>query len=416
MPPLKRNLPNWIDAFLRYTENTEPPYLFRKWTAISVIASALQRKCFVKWGTSLIWYPNLYIVLVGPSATGKGTAMSPGLDLMQDLGSIRLAAQATSLQALIRRLKETNLSDPDLETGKLQLHSSMTIFSKEFTVFLGYHNRELMSALCDWYDCDRTWTYETISRKKEEIVGVWVNLIGGTTPDLIQSSMPLDAIGGGLTSRIIYIYEQKKGKLVPLPLQTPEEMELYRLLLEDLEKISILAGEYRFTQEFLDSWAEWCAYADANPPFHNDKFDGYLGRRRVHVMKLSMIMSAARGLRDMTLTKDDFDLALQAIEEAEVKMQLTFRGVGRSDISDLLQRSIVFFETSFTSEVPIWQFAQHFQSDMDKFTMDRVLRTLEAMKHVRVIHKPQADDVIKVLDFKGDASLNDLTKEGKENE
>ena len=89
MEQLERKLPNWIDAFMLYTHNTEPPTLFRKWTAISCIAAAMQRKCVVEWGTSLTFYPNLFIVLVGPSATGKGTAMNPGLDIISELPSIR---------------------------------------------------------------------------------------------------------------------------------------------------------------------------------------------------------------------------------------------------------------------------------------------------------------------------------------
>ena len=392
-----RKLDNWIDGFIKYTDNTEPPLLYRKWVAISVIASALQRKCRVEWGTSLVWYPNLYIVLVGPSAAGKGTAMQPGLDLIHDLGTVRLASQATSLQALIRRLKETNLADPDLETGQMQFHSSMTIFSKEFTVFLGYHNRELMSALCDWYDCDRNWTYETISRKKEEIVGVWVNLIGGTTPDLIQSSMPLDAIGGGLTSRIIYVVEEKKGKLVTFPQQSPAELELYQLLLSDLEKISLYSGAFKYTEAFMQGWAEWCEYADKNPPITDSKFEGYLGRRRAHVMKLCMVMSAATGDHPMVLTRDDLDAAIKSIIEVEVKMPQVFRGVGKSGTADLLYKSLAFFESSHTTEIPIWQFAQHFQNDMDKFTMDKVIQSMEAMNYAKLVKRPGTDDYIKVL-------------------
>lgn len=395
----ERQLPDWIDAFMLYTENTEPPILYRKWTAISVLAAVLQRKCRVEWGTSLIFYPNLYIVLVGPSATGKGTAMSPGLDLLEDLRHIKIAAQATSLQALIRRLKETNFNDPDLKTGEMQMHSSMTIFSKEFTVFLGYHNRELMSALCDWYDCDRHWTYETISRKKEEIVGVWVNIIGGTTPDLIQSSMPLDAIGGGLTSRIIYIYEEKKEKIVPLPMQSQKEKDLYVTLLHDLEKIYMLSGTFQYTTDFMNTWADWCNTNEDNPPTFDKKFDGYLGRRRAHVMKLSMIMSASRNSDEpMIITRDDFDRALRTLEEAEVRMPLTFRGVGRSDKAGLLHEAIRFFLTiKHTDEVPYHMFAQQFQNDLIKSEMDEMLTTLEAIQKIKVIRFPQKESVIKIL-------------------
>lgn len=413
MSQSKRQLEDWISAWLKFTTNTEPADTFRLWTAISIIASALQRKCYLPWGSSLVFYPNLYIVLVGPSGVRKGTAMSPGLDIIQDLGKIKTAAQATSLQALIRRLKETNFQDPDLETGALQFHSSMTIFSKEFTVFLGYHNRELMSSLCDWYDCDRNWKYETISRKTEEIVGVWVNLFGATTPALIQSSMPLDAIGGGLTSRIIYIYEEAMGKMVFLPMQTAEEAELHMMLLHDLDKINRMSGQFKYSKAFMSAWTAWRIQDNEHPPFHDERFGGYMSRRPTHVMKLAMIMSASKG-DSMYLEKDDLDRAVGVIEKAELKMQNVFGGVGRSDISELLHRVLMFIKTSTTTEIPLFQLARHFQSDMDKLAMDRVLNTLEVMNVAKVVSRPQANDYIKVLDK--NAMFKNQTKEGEKND
>lgn len=392
----ERHLPDWIDAWMTFTDNTEAPEMFRFWTAISVIASAMQRKCYVNWGSSLIFYPNMYIVLVGPSGVRKGTAMNPGLDMLQDLGKVKLAAQATSLQALIRRLKETNYQDPDLTTGKMHFHSSMTILSKEFTVFLGFHNRELMSSLCDWYDCDKNWKYETISRKTEEIVGVWVNLFGATTPSLIQSSLPLDAIGGGLTSRIIYIFEEEMGKMIFLPMQTEVEAQLGLHLLHDLDKISCLSGHFKYTEEFLNAWTDFRIHDNKNPPFIDYRFAGYLSRRPNHVMKLSMILSASRGDREehMCLTSDDIAKAISVLEKAEEKMQNVFSGVGRSDIAGILDRVMVFLLTSKTNEVPVWQVATYFKNDMDKLTMDNVFNTLEAMDLCNIVHRPGEGDYV----------------------
>jgi len=382
---------------MEYTKNSEPPPLFRKWCAISTIAAAMQRKVRVDWGSDLIMYPNMYIILVGPSATGKGTAMNSALNIIKEVPAIKMSAQATSLQALIRRLKETNLTDIDIGTGNQQYHSSMTIFSKEFTVFLGYHNRELMASLCDWYDCDSRWSYETISRKKEEIIGVWVNLLGGTTPDSIQSSLPIESIGGGLTSRIIFVVAEKKGQLVVLPTQTPEEVELQLLLIHDLERISMLSGGFKWTENFASSWSDWCYYAEDHPPFYDPKFDGYMGRRRSHVMKLSMILSVSHGRHGLVLTKDDFDEAVKLIEEVEIKMPLVFKGVGKSDSASSLHKAVAFIENSKTSEIPFYQFARYFSNDMDKVMMDRVIGTLESMKVIKFLHKPGGDDLIKIL-------------------
>ena len=405
-----RHLPNWLDAWMKYTENTEPPDMYRYWTAISVIASALQRKCYVQWGSSLMFYPNMYIVLVGPSGVRKGTAMNPGLDILQDLGKVKIAAQATSYQALIRRLKDTNYQDPDLETGAMQFHSSMTIFSKEFTVFLGYHNRELMSGLCDWYDCDRNWKYETIARKVEEIVGVWVNLFGATTPSLIQSSLPMDAIGGGLTSRIIYVCEDVMGKMVLIPTQTKEEADLYVLLLNDLDKINRMSGQFKYTEDFMDAWSKFRVYDRDNPPFHDDRFGGYMSRRPNHVMKLSMIMAASKR-NEMVLTGDDIREAIEVLKKVEVNMQSVFMGLGKSDIAEVLNRVMVYLGMAKITEIPIYQLARDFQGDLDKFTMDRVFGTLESMKVVKICSKPGADDYVKILN---PAFLNKTKREEKD--
>lgn len=393
-----RTLPDWLTGFMELTENSEPPILFRKWAGISTICAALQRKVRVDLGISLTIYPNMYIVLVGPSATGKGTVMKFASDIIEQVPSIRLAAQATSLQALIRKMKETNLTDIDLVTGEQQYHSSLTIFSTEFTVFLGYHNQELIAALCEWYDCHSRWSYETIARKKEEVIGVWVNILAGTTPDSLQSSLPIESIGGGLTSRIIFVYEEKKNKLVVVPTKSEREIRLQQALINDLEQIAMLSGRMQYTEGYLEKYTTWCYHADKNPPFYDRKFDGYCGRRRNHLLSLSMVCSASRS-DEMIMTADDFDTAAALLSEVEVKMGRVFKGMGRSDISALLNDAVVYIANSKVPDIPIWQFAKHFEGDMDKVIMDKVITTLESMKVVKVIKRPGADSIIHILDF-----------------
>jgi len=240
---MSRILDNWIDECLNFTSNTEPPVMFRKWTAVSVVAAALQRKCYLPWG-SLTFFPNMYVVLVAPSGKArKGTAMNPGMDFLTEPGlNIKLAAEAITREALIRELKSSGDNSIDSNTGSMMLHASLTIYSQELTVFLGYNNLQLMSDLTDWYDCRKKWTYRTKWSGTDEIEGVWVNLIGATTPNLVQTSMPIDAIGLGLTSRMVFVFEDRKGKIVPDPFLTREDMELRQRLVGDLQKIAMLSG------------------------------------------------------------------------------------------------------------------------------------------------------------------------------
>lgn len=376
---MQRILDDWVDSYLTFVDNTEPPILFKRWTAVSVVASCLQRKCFLPWG-SLTFYPNMYIILVAPSgAARKGTAMGPGMKFLTEPGlDVKLAAEAITREALIKELAESSNTAIDQETGKTRFHASLTIFSQELTVFLGYNNMQLMSDLTDWYDDRDQWTYRTKNSGTDIIEGVWVNLFGATTPKLIQSSMPVDAIGLGLTSRMIFIYEERKGKIVPDPFLTPEELELRKKLVSDLERIALLSGPFRVTGDFVSYWTEWYIAQEDNPPFNDDRFSGYFERRPTHAMKLSIILNASR-TSSMIINGDDLRAAIGLIEETEIKMPLTFSGLGKSSQAEVLAR--VMAEIGRVGKTTFQELMYTLRHDATKWDLERVLETLEAMKY-----------------------------------
>lgn len=325
----ERKLDNWIDAYVRYTDNSEPPMLFRKWCAISAIASALQRKCWLDWGIAMTLYPNMYIILVGPPAARKGTAMGPAESLVRQL-AVPLSASATTKEALTRSLKEAE-AVVQLRNGESYVHSSLTVIAKELTVFVGQANYNFLSVLTDWFDCANRWEYKTKTAGTDDITNVWVNLIGATTPDLIRTSLPQDAVGGGFTSRVIFVYEDGKGKLVPFPYPTQEEKQLEALLAVDLEQISHLSGPFTVTQAFRRMWEAYylqSANEELFPAAAERHFLGYTDRRAVHALKLSMIMCAAR-TSDMRVDDCDLEAALNLLKVTERKMPKTFFGMGK---------------------------------------------------------------------------------------
>lgn len=341
----QRNIPDWIEGYLAYTEDSEPPQLFKEWCAVSVIAAALQRKCKLEWGTT-VFYPNLYIVLTAPAGKArKGTAMAPARKFIDRIG-IPLAAEAVTREALIRTLKESE-SVVSTENGII-VHSSLTVFSPELTVFLGYNNTQLMSDLTDWFDCSEKWVYRTKTAGTDDISGVFINLLGATTPDLIRSTLPLDAIGGGLTSRMIFVFEEKKGKIVPFPFVSEETRKLETKLYYDIECINMLQGQFKFTKEFLSRWGDWYTAQEGKNPFganYNKAFDGYIERRPTQVLKLSMVMNASR-TDEMVLDEPDLARAIDLLERTEKKMPRAFGGIGMSQnaqltyaISELIARS-----------------------------------------------------------------------------
>lgn len=375
----QRALPDWLDAYMAYMDNSEPADSFKLWTAVSCIAACMKRKCFLEWGT-LTFFPNMYVVLVGPSGCRKGTAMDPGFKMLQELG-IRMAAEATTRESLIRELRKASDNNVDTTTGEMSMHSSLTIYSQELTVFLGYNNMQLLSDLTDWYDCRSRWIYRTKNMGEDEIIGVWVNLFGATTPSLLQTTLPTDAIGGGLTSRMIFVYEAKKGKTVPIPFLSEEQEELRPRLLHDLEAIHMLKGQFKYNQAFVDTYMNWYIAQEDAPPFRDDRLAGYVERRANHVLKLSMILSASRS-DELYLTKFDIDRAIEVLTETEHNMPKAFSGVGKSALASVTSRINAIIET--TGGIEVSEIYDRFSHDADSFALRKVLEAISMSGHVRV--------------------------------
>lgn len=390
---MPRNLENWLEGYMALVADSEPPDTYKKWVAISTVAACLQRKVYLNWGY-VTFYPNMYIVLVGPPGRcRKGTAMGPGYHFLRELG-IKMAAESITREALIRELKTANASQTNPESGEIFLHSSLTVYSPELTVFLGYNNLALMSDLTDWYDCRDRWTYRTKNMGTDDIVGVWVNLIGATTPDLIQSSMPLDAIGGGLTSRMIFVYEDNKGKVCANPFLDDGVAELRTKLLQDLEQIMLMTGEFRVTKNFLEKWVDWYSVADQNPPFKDPRFAGYIERRPTHILKLSMLVNAMKATGNMILTEHDLDDAIALLSEVERKMTRTFGGVGEASSARVTNKVLEVLAT--VKEIKRSDLLQQFYFDADKWALDKILETLAGMGAIRLEHTKQ-DILIKYV-------------------
>ena len=299
------------------------------------MAAVLQRKCWVKWGR-LTFYPNLYIVLIGPPAARKGTAMEEGRNLLDRMG-VSIAADAGSWQKLVSNMAENQTTDQGAD-GKVYLHSSITIFSTELTIFLGYDNKEMLSVLCDWFDCRSRFVYDTFRGDREEIPNVWANLLGATTPSQYQASLPEEAFGSGFASRVVHIYEDGPGKVVYKPEITPALVALQDSLLSDLEDAKAIHGEFITTPEFETIYIDWRKASIKTTLFPDEpRLEHYVQRRQVFVFKLAMICSASRN-SDQVIEGEDIQRAIDSLEEVEKKMPQTFRGVGSNPLASQQNR------------------------------------------------------------------------------
>lgn len=404
---MPRKLNDWLESYLIYTDNSEPPELFHTWTGISTIAAVLQRKCVMNWGM-LRFFPNMYIILAAPSGKArKGTALGYGKDMLSRIG-IKMAAESITREALVREIFNAHDTIIDETNGDMTFHSSLTIFSPELTVFLGYNNQQLMMDLTDWYDCghgpDGKWIYRTKGQGVDEITGLWVNLIGATTPDLLRSSLSMDAVGGGLTSRMIFVYEADKRKSCPTPFLSAKEKALGEDLYYDLEQMYLMKGEFKPTSDFIDLWHGWYLEQDSKEIFEEPHLAPYCERRPVHVMKLAMIISASQS-SDMIVTHDHLISAVKLLERTELNMPNTFKGIGKSPHAEVLSK--VMNEIGMAGTITLSDLQRKFYHDADARVLDIIVSTLKSMGFIDVVYNEGSDTILKYKKREGrDASTD----------
>lgn len=373
---MARRLNDWLSGYMKFVENSEPPDSYKLWTGISTLAACMKRKCWLMWDKPT--YPNMYIVLTGPAGRcRKGTAMRPAEDMLRSLG-ITISADSITREALIRSLDKCLTTTFDEESNMAIQHSSLTIFSPELTIFLGSHP-QMLEHLCDWYDCRTSFKYETKTSTSNYITNVWVNLIGATTPELIQSLLPVDAIGGGFTRRVIFVLEFQKGKTVTIPFRLTKEYQLEQDLLADLEQVHMMQGQFKIDKSFLTEWSKW--YPTCEEDFElltpDPRMAGYSSCRGTHMLKLSMILSASR-TDDMVILGDDFIRAKEILEKTEINMPKIFTGVGKNPTADVIARVAGTIEAR--KEIRLSTLLSMYYNDADTEMLRRVLATLQDMK------------------------------------
>lgn len=325
---------DWLRAYMDYSSHSEAPDKFHFWTAVSTIAGALQRKVFIDQGY-FQWTPNFYIILVAPPGiVNKSTTASIGMALLKQIGGIKFGPDAVTWQALTTALAESTEGILQ-EDGSYFPMSCLTIASSEFGSFLNPKDREMIDVLVDLWDGKLgVWEKRTKTQGSDKIENPWINLIACTTPAWLAGNFPEYMIGGGFTSRCVFVYGERKRRLVTYPgLAVPKNFkEEGNRLARDLEVISLINGEYVLHPDAITYGEQWYEEHNNRAPglLDNPKFAGYLARKQTHMHKLSIVISAARK-DERVILRDELEAAAKIISALEADMPKVFALIGETE-------------------------------------------------------------------------------------
>lgn len=314
------------------------------------------------------WTPNFYIILVGPpGVAAKSTSMSMGMNLLGKVPDVKFGPESMTWQSLAVSLGDAveyvKFALPDGTPAPPIPMSCLTITISELGTFLQTDDDKLLSFLIRmWEGQIDVFRHETKTSGKTEVTNPWLNVIGATTPSWLKANFPESMIGGGLTSRIVFVYGDKKRQLIAYPDEVIPDAEYRSLqdkLLQDLITISRLSGPYTlstFAREWGRSWYKEHNDPDLRPShLSSDRYGGYLSRKQTHIHKFAIILAASK--RDnLVIEEDDLKEAEAIVTDIERDMIKVFQTIGMTEQRNHVQEiiSTVKFSGGFLTSKGLW--------------------------------------------------------------
>jgi len=296
---------DFFSLYLQYTSETECPTFFHRWTSIASLAAYLGRSIYFNHGHFTL-HPNLYCMLIGSPGTKKSSAIKIGAKLLKQAGYKTFAAKKTRQEKFLLDLSEQSdsvaLEDDILEqnlfgeeaTGHSFYESrppaESFIAADEFNNFIGVGNLDFMSILGELWDYEGVFDYKLKNSKSVYIPHPTITILGGNTPTGFSQAFPTEAIGQGFFSRLLLVYGEPSGVKYTFP-PAPNRVLQERLvaLLEEIKQKMI--GEVTITQDAIKLvdkiYHSWKGIDDI-------RFEHYTNRRLTHLLKLSLVVVAAR--------------------------------------------------------------------------------------------------------------------------
>jgi hypothetical protein len=328
---------DWLKAFTEYASYGEAPLKMLFWTGVSTVAGALRRRVWIDQ-KFFQWVPNFYIIFVAPPGiVGKSTVSSIGMNLLREIKDITFGPDVVTWQALIETLAKSGQLVPDPSNPEtLYPMSALTLECSEFGTFFNPDNSEMVDVLVSLWDGKRG-SFKKVTKfsGSDEIENPWINIIACTTPAWIAGRFPEYLIGGGFTSRCVFLYADRKRQSVPYVDEAVPKMfnETRQRLIADLEQISMMFGEFQLADEARSWGRDWYdRHWKTASVLSTDQYAGYLARKQTHIHKLAMILSASK-TSEMVISLDSLRTAEAMVTAVEQDMPKVFSRIGQNELT-----------------------------------------------------------------------------------
>jgi hypothetical protein len=344
-PPTLRELPDWLSEFMETAKWGEAPPYFYFWTGVATIAAALQRRTWLPMGT-FTWYPNLYTILVAPPGiVQKSSTSDLGMRLLKQIPGVHQGPTTLTWQSLYDAFQEVG-HEFEISPTETATQFPLYINSSELGITLKMQDTEMVDQLVHMWD-----GYELKKRTRMDgemvIPTPSLNLIACTTPSWIAENVPAYLIGGGLTSRMLFVYGEHKERYVAYPQRhiPADYVARQSRLVRDLERIHNLVGAFSLTEDAYKWGEDWYEDFHKNqaPKLDKTLIGGYIARKQTLVHKVAMILTVSLG-DSLVISRQTLERSAALISQLEEHMPKVYSRIGMTADANAAQQILAFLE------------------------------------------------------------------------
>lgn len=325
-----------LREYLTLYEESESPRTFLMWSLIAAAAGLVGKNAHLQLGELRV-FPNLYVILIGPSGVRKSSAISMMTKLLESttiyFGPTDTGGQRHGLMSALVGLKRSVFEGRKRITGdfamsRAMMHprdsSDMFLAISELGRLFGQGSEDMMNFFNDLYDGESI-DYQT-KIGETRVSSPRVTILGGTTPSNLATVLTSNSAEHGITARMLFVYADRKYKSVPIPPdQLPEWHEARDSFLARLRWIDQNRRNFVLLDSARAKYNDLYSYI---PEVDDPRLLAYKERRGNTLIKVAITLAALRmatGIEDT-----DVGLAHYLLTDIELNMHKAFEYFGRN--------------------------------------------------------------------------------------
>lgn len=308
---------SWIKDLCNETVDVETPRSWLYWSLLCCISAAAANAYTLRTlKGNVIYYPNVYVMLLGESGLGKGFPVSLAKRIVTQADITRVIAGRSSIQAIVKELSTTR----SVAGKPVIIDSRGFIINGELSTAI-IKDPDSLTILTDLFDRNDNpvWTNLLKGDGAEKLKEPYVTCLFGSSPAHFYDSIPQPNIEGGYIGRNLIVFEEKRSQDLDLLDSEEESIDddkfskyIVPKYVPHLQRIAANKARLYCNERGRNIFNSWRREWRHNQSSFSDR-TGFVNRVPDHVLKVAMCLSLSRYDNNHIIIESDIEEAITRV-------------------------------------------------------------------------------------------------------